>query len=73
MITLEYTDKDAFITVMDNTGEQEDLQMLFDWDGETMFLRQWNDKNEGHEVIALSKAQVSCLYAILNKMVEEEE
>jgi hypothetical protein len=72
MITLEYSEKDACVTIMDNSGKQEDLQMLFDWEGDTLFLRQWNDKNEGHEVITLSKQQAGGLYLIIKQMVEEE-
>lgn len=72
MITVEYSKKDACITVMDSDGSQEDLQMMFDWDGDTLFLRQWNDKNDSYEVIALTKKQASGLHHVLNSMAETQ-
>lgn len=51
MITVEFDDDETCITILDNTGELEDVSaLLFD---NYCHLRQWNEKLNKFDVITL--------------------
>ena len=52
MITVEFDMDETLITVMDNTGELEDVQaLLYD---DYCHFRQWNEKLKRFDVITLT-------------------
>lgn len=52
MITVEFDMDETLITVMDNTGELDDVQaLLYD---DYCHLRQWNEKTKHFDVITFS-------------------
>jgi hypothetical protein len=51
MFTIEFEDDETLITVMDNTGELEDVSaLLYD---DYCHFRQWNEKRQRFDVITL--------------------
>lgn len=57
MITVE-TEYDAnIVTVLDKTGENEDLQAILGFDGQC-FIRQWNEEFNRFVVIQVSFDQI---------------
>lgn len=72
MITVEYSKKDALITILDNTAVHPDLQILFENEGKTLFLRQIPDDEDAAEVITLSIPQVSGLLHVLKSLEEAQ-
>lgn len=51
MITVEFDMDETLITVMDDTGELEDVSaLLYD---DYCHIRQWNEKNQMFDVITL--------------------
>lgn len=52
MITVEFDMDETFITVMDDTGELEDVSALLYED--YCHIRQWNEKHNCFEVITLT-------------------
>lgn len=52
MITVEMDNDETCITVMDTTGELEDIQALLYED--YCHIRQWNEKTELFEVITMT-------------------
>jgi predicted solute-binding protein len=52
MITIEFDEDETFINIMDDTGKYEDLgAILYD---DICYLRQWNEKANKYEVIAIT-------------------
>ena len=52
MITVEFDMDETLITIMDNTGELEDVQaLLYD---DYCHFRQWNEKLDRFDVITLT-------------------
>jgi len=52
MITVEFEDDETCITVIDNTGDLEDIQaLLYD---DYCHIRQWNEKNQMFDVITFT-------------------
>jgi hypothetical protein len=52
MFTIEFEDDETLITVMDNTGELEDVSaLLYD---DYCHFRQWNEKRQRFDVITLT-------------------
>lgn len=51
MFTIEFEDDETLITVMDNTGELEDVSALLYED--YCHFRQWNEKRQRFDVITL--------------------
>ena len=52
MITIEFDMDETLVTVMDDTGELEDVSaLLYD---DYCHFRQWNEKNQGFDVITLT-------------------
>jgi hypothetical protein len=52
MITVEFEDDETCITIIDNTGELEDIQaLLYD---DYCHIRQWNEKNQMFDVVTLT-------------------
>lgn len=51
MITIEFDMDETLITIMDNTGELEDVQaLLYD---DYCHFRQWNEKRQRFDVITM--------------------
>lgn len=51
MITIEFDMDETMITVMDNTGELDDVQaLLYD---DYCHIRQWNEKTQRFDVITM--------------------
>ena len=51
MITIEYDMDETLITIMDDTGELEDVSaLLYD---DYCHIRQWNEKRQRFEVVSL--------------------
>jgi hypothetical protein len=52
MITIEFEDDETCITIIDNTGDLEDIQaLLYD---DYCHIRQWNEKNQMFDVVTLT-------------------
>jgi hypothetical protein len=52
MITVEFEDDETCITIIDTTGELEDIQaLLYD---DYCHIRQWNEKHQMFDVITLT-------------------
>lgn len=52
MITIEFDMDETLITIMDNTGELEDIgALLYD---DYCHIRQWNEKNQRYDVITMT-------------------
>ena len=52
MITFEFEDDETCITIIDNTGDLEDIQaLLYD---DYCHIRQWNEKNQMFDVVTLT-------------------
>jgi hypothetical protein len=52
MITVEFEDDETCITVIDNTGNLEDIQaLLYD---DYCHIRQWNEKNQMFDVVTFT-------------------
>ena len=73
MITVEYSKKDARVTILDKTGKNPDLQLLFEQDGKTLFLRQIPEDEDRAEVITLSIQQTSALLYVLKSLATEDQ
>ena len=51
MFTIEFDDDETLITVLDDTGELEDVSaLLYD---DYCHFRQWNEKDQRYDVITL--------------------
>lgn len=72
MITVEYSKKDACITILDNSAVHPDLQIIFEHEGKTLFLRQIPEDENRAEVITLSIPQVSGLLHVLKALEEAQ-
>jgi hypothetical protein len=68
MITVEYSKTDALITILDKTGRYPDLQLMFENDGHTLFLRQIPEDSDEADVIEISLNQVSGLLQVLQSL-----
>jgi len=52
MITIEFEDDETLITVLDDTGELEDISaLLYD---KYCHIRQWNEKRQRFDVISMT-------------------
>jgi len=60
MITVEFEGTSTVVTVLDVTAEEEDLQIIFDEDGD-IILRQFNEEENKFEVLILSKNQFDAI------------
>ena len=60
MITVEFEGTSTVVTVLDVTAEKEDLQIIFDEDGDIL-LRQFNKEENKFEVLILSKNQFDAI------------
>lgn len=55
--TVEHVFKESLVTVLDDTGQLEDIEWIFDDEG--VFVRQWNNDLDRYEVIEMSNKQLS--------------
>lgn len=60
MITVEFEGTSTVVTVLDVTAKEEDLQIIFDEDGD-IILRQFNEEENKFEVLILSKNQFDAI------------
>ena len=52
MITVEFEDDETCITIMDQSGEMEDVNALLYQ--EVCYIRQWNESRQWFDVISLT-------------------
>jgi len=61
--TIEHVFKESVITVLDDTGQLEDVEVILDEDG--LFIRQWNNELDRYEVIEFNNQQFKELVTAL--------
>lgn len=64
MYTVEFESDASIVTVLDETNECEDIQMILGEDG-TVFLRQFEDSLDKHQLIMITYEQLLALFAAL--------
>jgi len=64
MFTVEHDFADTIITVLDDTGHLEDLEVMFD--EYTVFFRQWDEVTGAFHVIEITTKQFKELQAALS-------
>ena len=65
MFTNEIEWDETISTVMDETGQYEDIQLFID-DNE-VFIRQWNEQLQAHDLITMSHNMFEELLLALNQ------
>lgn len=60
MITIENEEMATVVTVMDEEGNHEDVQLI--QDGETVYIRQFNEDEGDYDLIIISPRQFMSLY-----------
>jgi hypothetical protein len=54
--TIEHVFKESVVTVLDDTGQLEDIEWILDEN--SVFVRQWNNELERYEVVEMSNQQL---------------
>lgn len=54
--TIEHVFAESVVTVLDDTGQLEDIEWILDEKG--VFVRQWNQEYERYEVVEMSNQQL---------------
>jgi len=65
MFTSELYKNAAEITILDDSGEFEDINLLV-MDGGNVFIRQWDEKGQGYDVITMNYEQLNDLVTSLH-------
>jgi hypothetical protein len=65
MFTIEHVFDHTVVTILDDAGHNEDLEVQFD--EHTVFLRQWNELAGGFDVIEVSVDQFKDLLISITK------
>ena len=65
MFTVEFESEDTVITTIDDTGDNEDVQVILDENGD-VWVRQWDDDKQVHELICMSDHQFKDILAAWN-------
>lgn len=73
MITVEYSAKEALITILDKTGRTPDLQIIFEQNADIMFLRQTAEDADSSDVISLNTDQATSLLKALLAMADNND
>ena len=66
MFTVEFEPDAAVITTLDETDMFNDVQMIIGNDG-TVYIRQFNEDLNSHEMLYMSYQQLLDLFAAMNK------
>jgi len=61
--TIEHVFKESIVTVLDDTGKLEDIEVILDEDG--LFIRQWNNELDRYELIEFNNHQFKELVTAL--------
>lgn len=66
MFTVEFEDDYTVIRSLSDTDEAEDLEVFINPDN-TVFLRQWQDYKEEHDVMCITYQQLLDVFSAMNK------
>jgi len=61
--TIEHVFKESIVTVLDDTGKLEDIEVILDEDG--LFIRQWSNELDRYELIEFNNQQFKELVTAL--------
>jgi hypothetical protein len=64
MYTVEFEPDACVITSLDESDAFEDVEVIIA-DDNTVFMRQWNDANNQHEILYMSYQQLLDLFAAM--------
>jgi nicotinic acid mononucleotide adenylyltransferase len=64
MYTVEFEKDSSIIRSLDDSGMHEDLEVIIGED-DTVFLRQWQDWKDEHDVMCISYKQLVEIFAAL--------
>jgi len=67
MFTVEYEHDHIAIRSLDHGSGYEDLEVYLENDGHTVFIRQFSEATDSHEVICCSYQQLRDILLALNK------
>jgi len=67
MFTVEFESDSIVITSMDETDMYEDIQLILGSDGQDVFLRQWDETEENHQLLYFSYQQLLDLFAAMSQ------
>ena len=65
MFTVEFEKAASVITVLDETGEYDDVEVIIGEDSE-VFIRQFDDETNSYDMIIMTYAQLIDILASLN-------
>lgn len=65
MFTVEFERDASVITVLDETGQYDDVEVIIGEDSE-VFIRQFDDENNSYDMIIMTYAQLIDILASLN-------
>ena len=65
MFTVEFQKDASVITVLDETGQYDDVEVIIGEDSE-VFIRQFDDENNSYDMIIMTYAQLIDILASLN-------
>ena len=65
MFTVEFERDASVITVLDETGQYDDVEVIIGEDSE-VFIRQFDDENNSYDIIIMTYAQLIDILASLN-------
>lgn len=66
MFTVEFEHDSIILTTLDETDSFEDVEVIMG-DDMTVYMRQWNDGTEQHEMIYMSYQQLLDLFAAMSR------
>ena len=73
MITTEVDDDNNIVTIIDDTGNDEDLILTWETGEDFITLTQYFNDETAPNLIVLSSMQVSLLKDVLNEILIEED
>jgi len=56
MYTVEMEEEDCIITTLDDTGEHQDVELMFDSDGD-VWIRQFDEDSDAYDLVCMSHNQ----------------
>ena len=66
MVTVEFEHDSIILSTLDETDSFEDVEVIMG-DDMTVYMRQWNDGTEQHEMIYMSYQQLLDLFAAMSR------
>jgi hypothetical protein len=67
MFTVEFESDSIVITSMDETDMYEDVQVIFGADGQDVYIRQWDETEDNHQLLYMSYQQLLDLFAAMSQ------